>query len=220
MTTHTKIIIADDHPLFRQALVLMLKSSFDKASLLEAETIPELENKLLHTSDVDLLLLDLDIPGAQGFNTLSNIRDLYPEIGIIVVSGFEDPDTIHKSMNLGAAGFIPKSTPVSEMIKAIEDVLQGKLWTPTDEHNKNSSEQQQAEKLASLTPQQHKILHMFADGLLNKQIAYELNLSESTIKSHASTIYLKLGVKSRTQAVILLNEQQIAQAALSPFHRH
>ena len=125
MTTHTKIIIADDHPLFRQALVLMLKSSFDKASLLEAETIPELENKLLHTSDVDLLLLDLDIPGAQGFNTLSNIRDLYPEIGIIVVSGFEDPDTIHKSMNLGAAGFIPKSTPVSEMIKAIEDVLQG-----------------------------------------------------------------------------------------------
>ena len=220
MTTHTKIIIADDHPLFRQALLLMLESSFDNACLLEAETIPELEQKLATTSDVELLLLDLDIPGAQGFNTLSNIRELYPEIGVIVVSGFEEPDTIRKAMSLGAAGFIPKSTPVPEMIKAIEDVLQGKLWTPADDYNKNSPEQQQAEKLATLTPQQHKILHMFADGLLNKQIAYELNLSESTIKSHASTIYLKLGVKSRTQAVILLNELQLAQASLSPFHRH
>ena len=113
MTTHTKILIADDHPLFRQALLLMLESSFNNACLLEAETIPELEHKLANTTDVDLILLDLDIPGAQGFNTLSNIRELYPEIGVIVVSGFEEPDTIRKAMSLGAAGFIPKVSNIN-----------------------------------------------------------------------------------------------------------
>lgn len=213
MTSNTKIIIADDHPLFRQALALMLKSSFVCSSLLEAETIPELEQKLATTSDIDLILLDLDIPGAQGFNTLSRIRQLYPEIGVVIISGFEELNTIRKAMSLGAAGFIPKSTPVPEMIKAINDVIQGKLWTPEGGYNADEQELAHEDKLASLTPQQHKILLMFAEGLLNKQIAYELGLSESTIKSHASTIFLKLGVKSRTQAVIMLNDRQQANAS-------
>ena len=216
MTLNTKIIIADAHPLFRQALSLMLKSSFVCSALVEAETIPELEEKLAKTSDIDLILLDLDIPGAHGFNTLSNIRRQYPDIGVVVISGFEEPETIHKAMSFGAAGFIPKSTPVPEMIKAINDVIQGKLWTPEGVYNPDEQLVEQEDKLASLTPQQHKILFMFADGLLNKQIAYELGLSESTIKSHASTIFLKLGVKSRNQAVILLNERQKANASFKP----
>lgn len=215
MTSNTKIIIADDHPLFRQALSLMLKSSFVCSHLLEAETIPQLEEKLANVSDIDLILLDLDIPGANGFNTLSNLRHLYPEIGVVVISGFEDPDTIGKAMNIGAAGFIPKSTPVPEMIKAINEVIKGELWTPEGSYNPDDEILEQEDKLATLTPQQHKILLMFADGLLNKQIAYELGLSESTIKSHASTIFLKLGVKSRTQAVILLNERQMANASFT-----
>ncbi len=220
MTNQIKIIIADDHPLFRQALTITLKSHFNDAELAEAQTIAELEQLLtISTTDLeqsgsqpfDLLLLDLDIPGAQGFNSLINIRRLYPELGVIIISGFEDVETINKAMNYGAAGFIPKSTAVPDMVLAIEAVLSGQLWTPSGDFVADNAENLQESKIASLTPKQHKILLMFADGLLNKQIAYELGLSESTIKSHASTIFLKLGVRNRTQAVILLNELQLTQ---------
>ena len=212
MFDNMKIILADDHPLFRQALSITLKSHFSGAEIFDAQTIPELEQHLQNVSGADLLLLDLDIPGAQGFNSLITIRRSYPELGVVIISGFEDRDTIHKAMNFGAAGFIPKSTPVPEMVVAIKEVLNGKLWTPDGEFN-GSTQTVNEDKIASLTPKQHKILLMFADGLLNKQIAYELGLSESTIKSHASTIFLKLGVRNRTQAVIVLNELQLSQGA-------
>lgn len=204
-----QIILADDHPLFRQALTITLKSHFSSAEIFDAQTIPELEQHLENVDDADLLLLDLDIPGAQGFNSLITIRRSYPNLGVVIISGFEDKETIYKAMNFGAAGFIPKSTPVSEMVVAIKEVLNGKLWTPDGEFNGNPQTNIADNKIASLTPKQHKILLMFADGLLNKQIAYDLGLSESTIKSHASTIFLKLGVRNRTQAVILLNELQL-----------
>lgn len=220
MSNALKIIIADDHPLFRQALTLTLSSHFKDVVLFEAQTISELDNALHQQAQnnsqaFDLLLLDLDIPGAQGFNSLINVRNTYPELGVIVISGFEDSDTISKAMSYGAAGFIPKSTAVPEMVVAIEAVLSGELWTPSGYYNSQVGNEPQESKIASLTPKQHKILMMFADGLLNKQIAYELGLSESTIKSHASTIFLKLGVKNRTQAVILLNELQINQSSFS-----
>lgn len=211
MLDNMKIILADDHPLFRQALSITLKSHFEGAEIFGAQTIPELEQHLENESNADLLLLDLDIPGAQGFNSLITIRRLYPDLGVIIISGFEDKETIHKAMSFGAAGFIPKSTPVPAMVVAIEEVLAGKLWTPDGEFNCNAQTVHVDDKIASLTPKQHKILLMFADGLLNKQIAYELGLSESTIKSHASTIFLKLGVRNRTQAVIVLNELQLNQ---------
>jgi len=202
-----KIVIADDHPLFRQALIATLNTQFENIKIIEAESIPQLEQLLTTNLPLDLLLLDLDIPGAQGFNSLISIRRNYPELGIIIVSGFEDKETIQKAMNHGAAGFIPKSTSVPDMISAINDVLTGKLWTPNGEFIANQKDSiSAADKIASLTPKQHKILLMFADGLLNKQIAYDLGVSESTVKSHASTIFLKLGVRNRTQAVILLNE--------------
>ena len=209
MFDNMQIILADDHPLFRQALTITLKSHFSSAEIFDAQTIPELEQHLENVDDADLLLLDLDIPGAQGFNSLITIRRSYPNLGVVIISGFEDKETIYKAMNFGAAGFIPKSTPVSEMVVAIKEVLNGKLWTPDGEFNGNPQTNIADNKIASLTPKQHKILLMFADGLLNKQIAYDLGLSESTIKSHASTIFLKLGVRNRTQAVILLNELQL-----------
>ena len=209
MFDNMKIILADDHPLFRQALTITLKSHFSRAEIFDAQTIPELEQHLKNISDADLLLLDLDIPGAQGFNSLITVRRSYPDLGVVIISGFEDKETIHKAMNFGAAGFIPKSTPVPTMVVAIKEVLNGKLWTPDGEFNSHGQSNVADDKIASLTPKQHKILLMFADGLLNKQIAYDLGLSESTIKSHASTIFLKLGVRNRTQAVILLNELQL-----------
>jgi len=215
MYKNMKIILADDHPLFRQALTLTLKSHFSDAEIFDAQTIPELEQHLQTVNDADLLLLDLDIPGAQGFNSLITIRRMYPNLGVVIISGFEDKETIHKSMSFGAAGFIPKSTPVSDMVLAIKEVVNGKLWTPDGEFNGHAKTSIAEDKIASLTPKQHKILLMFADGLLNKQIAYELGLSESTVKSHASTIFLKLGVRNRTQAVIVLNELQLNQSAFN-----
>jgi DNA-binding NarL/FixJ family response regulator len=213
-----KILIADDHPLFRQALTLTLKAEFDDLDVLEAESIPQLQQILDNHQSLDLLLLDLDIPGAQGFNNLLCVRQKYPELGVIIISGFEEKENIYKAMSHGAAGFIPKSTPVGDMIIAIKDVLDGKLWTPDGEFSSDNNQHTEIEsKVGSLTPQQHKILLMFADGLLNKQIAYDLGVSESTVKTHASTIFLKLGVKNRTQAVILLNEH----LSLShPFDNH
>ena len=212
MISTTKIIIADDHPLFRQALTVMLESHFEDTAVLEADSIADLE--LLMPQDVDLLLLDLDIPGGDGFNNLINIRSQYPELGVVIISGFDGPETIKRAMYHGAAGFIPKSTPVSEMIVAIEQVIAGNLWLPDGEFDPQDPNAFEIDdKIASLTPQQHKILLMFADGLLNKQIAAELGVSESTVKSHTSTIFLKLGVRNRTQAVIVLNELQIANAS-------
>ncbi len=211
MFDNMKIILADDHPLFRQALSITLTSHFSGAEIFGAQNIPELEQHLQNVKNADLLLLDLDIPGAQGFNSLIAVRRSYPDLGVVIISGFEDKETIHKAMSFGAAGFIPKSTSVPEMVVAIKEVLNGKLWTPDGEFNGDTQIVSADDKIASLTPKQHKILLMFADGLLNKQIAYELGLSESTIKSHASTIFLKLGVRNRTQAVILLNELQLSQ---------
>lgn len=217
MNDSMKIILADDHPLFRQALTLILKANFSNAEIIEAQTIPELEQQLVKYQTADLLLLDLDIPGAQGFNSLISIRRSYPDLGVVIISGFEDKETIHKAMNHGAAGFIPKSTPVPDMLLAMKAVLNGTLWTPDGEFNpKKQSGTTADDKIASLTPKQYNILLMFADGLLNKQIAYELGLSESTIKSHASTIFLKLGVRNRTQAVIVLNEVQLNQGSFGP----
>ena len=202
MFDNMKIILADDHPLFRQALTITLKSHFTSAVIVDAENIPELEQHLESEEKADLLLLDLDIPGAHGFNSLISIRRSHPDLGIVVISGFEDKETIHKAMSFGAAGFIPKSTPVPKMVVAIEEVLNGTLWTPDGEFNPGEKTNDIDDKIASLTPKQHEILLMFADGLLNKQIASQLGTSESTIKSHASIIFLKLGVRNRTQAVI------------------
>jgi len=211
-----KIIIADDHPLFRQALTSVLTSNFTDVTILEAESVAALENTLTEHSDADLLLLDLNIPGAQGFGTLIHIRNTFAEMGVIVVSGYEDKDTISKSIANGAAGFIPKSTSVEEMLTAIQSVLAGNVWLPDENNISLSSVSSEVnDKIASLTPQQYKILTMFADGLLNKQIAYELGVSEATVKSHSSAIFLKLGVKSRTQAVIMMNQLQMGNSSFS-----
>ncbi|MFT5788818.1 MAG: DNA-binding NarL/FixJ family response regulator [Shewanella sp.] len=210
-----KIIIADDHPLFRQALVNILTTHFDNVSLFEAETIAELD-EILKQQDADLLLLDLNIPKAHGFNTLINIRNCHSQMGVVVISGQEDKVTVSKSMSFGAAGFIPKSTSVEKMVKAIKAVLAGQQWMPAGCSNVEAiAADSMTSKIISLSPRQHRILMMFADGLLNKQIAYELGLSEATIKAHASAIFLKLGVHTRTQAVIAMSQLQLDKTPLT-----
>ena len=208
-----KIIIADDHPLFRQALLGTLKPKFVKATWYEAQTISELELHLSNHKDCDVVLLDLNIPGGHGFNNLVNIRHHYPQIPVIMISAHEDNDTISKAVEFGASGFIPKSTPVEQILQAIVQVLSGDVWLPSHyqapKHTGDNIDI--ADRVASLTQQQHRILMMFAEGMLNKQIAYDLNVSEATIKAHATAIFKKLNVRNRTQAVIAIGHLDIAE---------
>ncbi|OUS24459.1 DNA-binding response regulator [Thalassotalea sp. 42_200_T64] len=212
-----KVIIADDHPLFRQALLETLKQRMTTTNWFQAETVEELDQLLLEETDADLLLLDLNIPGAHGFNTLIHVRQHFPQIPVVVVSAYEDIDTINKAMSYGASGFVPKSTDVNTIFTAINQVLSGQLWTPEvlNTADASDSKAEMAERIASLTPQQYKILLMFAEGLLNKQIAYDLHVSEATIKAHATAIFRKLKVNNRTQAVISLNQLDLNEGGFS-----
>ena len=214
MVQPEKIIIADDHPLFRQALLGTLKAQLTYTTWLEAETIEELDQQLTTHNNSDLLLLDLNIPGAHGFNTLIHVRNHFPQIPVVIVSAHEDHDTISKAMEYGAAGFVPKSTPVNDIYSAIVAVLSGNIWLPAsfEQTPSSNSKSDIAERVASLTQQQYRILIMFAQGMLNKQIAYDLNVSEATIKAHATAIFRKLDVRNRTQAVIAIAQLNLSEA--------
>jgi DNA-binding NarL/FixJ family response regulator len=209
MVQPDKIIIADDHPLFRQALLETLKPQMPAAQWLQAETVDALNKVLAEHKDADLLLLDLNIPGAHGFNTLIHVRNHFPQIPVVIVSAYEDNDTIAKAMEYGGSGFVPKSTPVNDIFMAIQTVLAGEEWLPSSFQPQQQHSNDIAERVASLTQQQHKILMMFAEGMLNKQIAYDLNVSEATIKAHATAIFKKLNVRNRTQAVIAIGALDI-----------
>jgi DNA-binding NarL/FixJ family response regulator len=221
MTQPEKIIIADDHPLFRQALLGTLKAKLNDTQWLEAETIDELEQQLQANNDSDLLLLDLNIPGAHGFNTLIHVRNHFPQIPVVVVSAHEDQNTIGQAMNYGAAGFVPKSTPVDDIFTAIMTVLSGDVWLPASFQSTQAESDNSdiAERVASLTQQQYRILMMFAQGLLNKQIAYDLNVSEATIKAHATAIFRKLNVRNRTQAVIAIGQLDLSETGFDDTSR-
>ena len=205
-----EILIADDHPLFRsalrQAVTLGLGSD---VRLVEAASIAELETRLTEKSDWDLVLLDLNMPGAYGFSGLVLLRGQYPQIPVVMVSAQEEASGVVKSREFGASGFIPKSSPLEEIQDAVRKVLDGEVWWPPQAFEKvdvSAEAKAASEGLASLTPQQFRVLTMVCEGLLNKQIAYELNVSEATIKAHVTAIFRKLGVRTRTQAALLLQQ--------------
>ena len=211
-----KIIIADDHPLFRQALLQTLTTKLPSVRWVEAESVEQLNDALKQHQDASLLLLDLNIPGAHGFNSLLKIRSQRPELPVVVVSAHEDDETIIKAMEFGASGFIPKSTQVELIFQAIKKVLKGENWVPEHVNLKKVMDKSDiGERISSLTPQQHKILLMFADGLLNKQIAHQLSLSEATVKAHATAIFRKLNVLNRTQAVIAIGQLEVGSSSFS-----
>ncbi len=198
-------VIADDHPLFRDALRQTLQDTFQMPDITEAGSLNDVTAKIEDTGDVDLLLLDLMMPGVQGFSGLVFIRAQFPGIPVAVVSAREEAAVIRRAIDLGASGFIPKSTPIQDMQTALRSVLDGNVWIPDGIDINASSESEAdhlAQRIATLTPQQVRVLMMLREGLLNKQIAYELSVSEATVKAHVSAILQKLNVESRTQAVI------------------
>lgn len=199
------IVIADDHPLFRGALRGVVGSLLPDAAVIETTGLDDLTAKLAEAGDVDLVLLDLMMPGVQGFSGLIYLRAQHPAVPVVIVSANEDPVAVRRAMEFGAAGFIPKSLDIEAIGTAVAAVLAGGTWTPPDVELTASEDADTAalmRRLATLTPQQVRVLMMLSEGLLNKQIAYGLGVSEATVKAHVSAILQKLGVESRTQAVI------------------
>lgn len=210
-----RIIIADDHPLFRAALRQTLSNN---ATIYEAEDLTSLNAALETDRDCDLVLLDLNMPGAHGFSGLLLLRAQYPEIPVMIISAVEDPKVIRRTFELGASGYLPKSVGPAEIRGAIDKVLAGGLSVPEGVSLSEDDEQSAfVRRLSTLTPQQVRVLMMLSDGLMNKQIAYELSISEATVKAHVSSILQKLDVDSRTQAVIAASriEQGQFEALLS-----
>jgi DNA-binding NarL/FixJ family response regulator len=204
-----KFVIADDHPLFRGALKQALSGIADVATILEAGDFEATKALVAANEDVDLVLLDLSMPGASGLSGLISLRGIHSAVPMVVVSAHDDAETIRRALELGASGFIPKSASMEDIRAAVITVLSGGITAPVGidlgvERDPEISDL--IKRLQSLTPQQARVLGMLAEGLLNKQIAYELSVSEATIKAHVSAVLQKLGVDSRTQAVILLSK--------------
>ena len=204
----TRIVIVDDHPLFRGALKQALGTSVEGAQIIEAGSLDELITLLKPDNDIDLILLDLAMPGVQGLSGLLFLRADHPEIPVVIVSASEDVNTIRRAIEFGASGYVPKSQTVDQIRAAVGQVLAGAVWIPPDldigQTDKTATGV--AARLSTLTPQQVRVLMMLGEGLLNKQIAFRLSVSEATIKAHVSAILQKLGVDSRTQAVIAINK--------------
>lgn len=210
MTAFNKVLVVDDHPLFRNALSTAVALAFPNTTSKEAASIDEALDILSKSSGFDIALVDLKIPGVSGFDGLVQLRTHYPRLPILIVSGVDDMQIVKEAISFGAAGYVPKTVGKEGLAVAIDNVLQGDIYLPEqfcEESATSAGETENtgdslAERVNSLTPQQLRVLAMLREGLLNKQIAYELHVGNSTIKKHVSEILRKLKVNSRTQAVI------------------
>jgi DNA-binding NarL/FixJ family response regulator len=219
MLATMNILITDDHPLFRDALMRAVRQGRPDARVLGVGTVASLHDALAQHVP-DLLLLDLHLPDASGFSTLVHVRAHYPSLPVIVISAHEEAVVIQRAMAHGAAAYIRKSAAPDEMLAVIQTVLNGDDWYPhghlahgnpahNPAHHPAQDELDTADHLRELTPQQFRVLLMLAEGQLNKQIAYTLNVSEATIKAHMTAIFRKLGVQNRTQAVLALHRLDV-----------
>ena len=221
METHTgsTVIVADDHPLFRDALTDAVGKVLSDSTVIEADSLETLQQAVDANPAADLLLLDLTMPGVSGFSALAWIRQNHASLPTVVVSAIEDNAVMRRALKHGASGFIPKSSSINEIEAGIDTVLQGDVWLPAGVDPRGddlqSEEAAVAESLSSLTPHQFRVLMMIGEGLLNKQIAYELGVSEATVKAHATAIFRKMGVTNRTQAVLAVQQLAVQEAAFT-----
>ncbi|MDE0780497.1 MAG: response regulator transcription factor [Alphaproteobacteria bacterium] len=218
MTANAIIVIADDHPLMRDALRQTIAQDLSDAVFHEASSLAEAEASIRSFGEPDLVLLDLHMPGMRGFTGLAYLRSLFPQTPIAMISASTDSLIMRRAIDFGAAGFIPKSAPTDDIRTAVREILAGNSWLPanvSDVPETAAKDAQLAARLATLTPQQLRVLAMLSDGKLNKQIAYDLGISEATVKSHVSAVLQKLNVNSRTQAVILAGRLNVEDPARS-----
>lgn len=204
-----ELLIADDHPLFREALRGLIAKHYPDCVIFEAATADSLFNLVDAHPEADLLLLDLNMPGAEGYNSLVHLRAQHPDLPIAVISAHEDPALMRRAIDHGAMGYIPKSVDSETLCTAINVILMGDIWLPPKAQSApavSSKEIAAARLISQLTPQQFRVLQKVSSGQLNKQIAHDLGVSETTIKTHMTAILKKLGVSNRTQAVLLAYE--------------
>ncbi|GAB5488794.1 MAG: response regulator transcription factor [Parasphingorhabdus sp.] len=205
-----RIIITDDHPLFRSALAQAVLKVWPQGEIAEAESVQEAQ-KLLANGKADLLLLDLHLPDSEGLAALLDFRHEYPAMPVAVVSASEEDRVVRASQSLGASAFIPKSSSLDEMRVALSAVSEGEVWFELDDNMDGDDLSDDFARLASLTPAQRKILLLMNEGLLNKQIAFRMEISEATVKAHITAIFRKLEVINRTQAVLIAQKLDVAE---------
>ena len=194
-----RVLIADDHPLFRDAMNATIGRLWPDKPIEEAETLSAVRESLAQDSDVELVLLDLKLPDADGFAGLIFLRADFPQVPIVIVSGTEDSETVTRSVELGAQGFIPKSASRDDLADALETIVAGDIWTPS---NPGASSALTGGALVStLSPGQLKVLTGLRRGLGNKEMAREMGVSHATIKAHLAGAFRRLGVNNRTQAL-------------------
>ena len=212
------VLIADDHPLFRDALQRAVLAALPDATVHTADSVPALFALIETLPEADLLLMDLHMPGARGYSALAHIRGQYPGLPTIVVSGHEEAQVARRALAHGASAYIPKSAAVDQIVEAIRAVLDGDVWLPHQLMGGNvelkPDEADVAARVATLTPQQFRVLNMIAEGLLNKQIAYDLGVSEATVKAHMTAIMRKLGVSNRTQVALAASHLDVEREAI------
>lgn len=207
------LLIADDHPLFRGALKGALSAELEQVTLLESQDLEHTLQVLQANADLDLLLLDLHMPGSGDLYGLIRIRSDFPDLPVAVISGNDDVAVIAKVLQAGALGFIPKTSEPRVFANAINAILAGNIWLPAYLQDAVNAQPKpdlaMAQRVAELTPQQYKVLCYLHEGLLNKQIAYELEISEATVKAHITAIFRKLQINNRTQAVLIASELKL-----------
>ncbi|HEY9254179.1 MAG TPA: response regulator transcription factor [Stenotrophomonas sp.] len=202
--TGPTLLIVDDHPLFRAAVMHALREALPTAQMLEAASAEGLSQTLGEHPEIDLVLLDLAMPGARGFSALLHVRGEYPQVPVVIISSNDHPRVVRRAQQFGAAGFISKSAPAEAIGAAVAVVLEGGSAFPPMQAERSEADARLAANLAQLTPQQFRVLLCLADGLLNKQIAHQLGLAENTVKVHVTAILRKLDCYSRTQAAVLV----------------
>lgn len=211
--------VADDHPLFRNAILEVIKRHYPDAIVGQSMDLDSTISDLEKNEDTDLLLLDLHMPGSQDLFGLIMVREKFPSIPVAIISADEEASTINRAMGHGASGYIPKSCSPQIIYHAIHTMLVGNRWVPDDVRNSltpvNSEEKDLAAKIATLTPQQYRVLCYLREGWLNKQIGYEMGITEATIKAHITAIFRKLGIINRTQAVIMLSKMSLREDSAS-----
>ena len=216
-----RLLIADDHPLFRLALVQALRDVVPEAEVLEAGSLQEARASLAAHVDIDLVLLDLHMPDSHGLMGLAALRAEHPAVAVAMISAHDDPRTIRRALAYGASAFIPKRSDLARLREALRAVLDCQDYVPpelraaVDASPPSHEDAATAARLASLTPQQFKVLVHVADGQLNKQIADLLGISERTVKAHLSALFEKLGVRNRTQAGVMLRSLELSDPARS-----
>ena len=215
-----RILLADDHPLFRIALAQAVRAVAPEATIAEAGTFGEALADLAAHDDTDLVLLDLHMPGSHGLMALATLRGEYPAIAVAMISAHDDAATVRRALAHGAAGFISKRSGLDELQTALRAVLAAQTWLPPALRgvvlvgDADAEERRLAARLATLSPQQMRVLSLVADGLLNKQIADRLGVQERTIKAHLTAIFERLDVRNRTQAGVLLRSLEVTDPAL------